>query len=613
KFSESFLCLDGISRYYELDANVYPIFLDDDDEEIDLFVFINHADPTTVRTGETQIEEGHVLLLESTRHCVVLLAGVDDQGDANVQHNAMNKDNGDAMIADQIEGPDRVVHDEGDDLVRVEDEQLLLLRSDYGTSGAGASTGGKSVASLQSLLEGSTLALEVRVTTAVTVPFVTSSVTPTLEREEGGPTDSVIGSNLQTQHPTERSLVLDPSIMTTNIATMVITAASSIPVSRPGDEVVHASIIKDSTFAGTVGPDIAGPSQPAGMELFADSFILVDQLAPPVLFSLLRGIDYEQLFAEFNVEAARQTCLGAEVRMRLERELRGRKKFEGKYAMQANLLKERDRDVASLKAQLSLKEAEAAEAIRLCSQVATVEAAKAAQASELDGLKEQTTVLEGQVVTLESADIEAVQDMQVKVLSDRLAGLDSELMAVMKCLQSSDYHAALGGAIGRAIDKGIQDGLAAGIDHGKAGRGPVDVAAYNPSAEADYVSAVNALRVVDFPLLTQLESQKDASIVDIMGLLRLEGPASETPEAEQLQPSLKSSCFPFIIRRTKVLATATTTALSTTFIQASPVPLISVADYGVLDAELSTKVPSPSKIKFEKEELETTPEHTTTS
>nr|GEX35760.1 hypothetical protein [Tanacetum cinerariifolium] len=55
------------------------------------------------------------------------------------------------------------------------------------------------------------------------------------------------------------------------------------------------------------------------------------------------------------------------------------------------------------------------------------------------------------------------------------------------------YLAALGEAIGRAIDKGMQDGLAAGIDHGKLGRGLVDVATYNPSAEANYVSAVNAL------------------------------------------------------------------------------------------------------------------------
>ncbi|GKG17615.1 hypothetical protein Tco_0362572, partial [Tanacetum coccineum] len=64
-------------------------------------------------------------------------------------------------------------------------------------------------------------------------------------------------------------------------------------------------------------------------------------------------------------------------------------------------------------------------------------------------------------------------------------------LMVMKYLQSLEYLAALRGAIGRAIDKGMQDGLAVGIDHGKAKSGLVDVAAYVPSMEANYVSALN--------------------------------------------------------------------------------------------------------------------------
>ncbi|GJW96660.1 putative reverse transcriptase domain-containing protein [Tanacetum coccineum] len=48
-----------------------------------LFAFINHADPTKVRIGEKQIEEGQTPLLKSTRGCVVPLIGVNDQGDQN--------------------------------------------------------------------------------------------------------------------------------------------------------------------------------------------------------------------------------------------------------------------------------------------------------------------------------------------------------------------------------------------------------------------------------------------------------------------------------------------------------------------------------------------------
>ncbi|GJT25699.1 hypothetical protein Tco_0895636 [Tanacetum coccineum] len=308
-------------------------------------------------------------------------------------------------------------------------------------------------------------------------------------------------------------------------------------------------------------------------------------------------LDEPNLFAEFNVRAARQTCLGAEVRMCIEHVHRGKKRLEGKCGMQANLLKERDADVADLKARLSLKEVEAAEAIRLRGQIANVEAAEAARAGELESLKEQNADLESaavakdseiakltqdlsslqlscddlsikastlecekdklvdQVSVLETTcsglrdevsgyklfkeQIEAVQDVQVKALSNRVSELDANLMGmalhldeefyprylttisggrrilsrglklvVIKCLQSPEYLSTLGGAIGRTIDKGMQD-------------------------------VVYALRAVEFPLLSQLASHKDARISDIMDLFRLEGPASKALEVSQLQPSLE--------------------------------------------------------------------------
>ncbi|GKG35910.1 hypothetical protein Tco_0441064, partial [Tanacetum coccineum] len=72
-----------------------------------------------------------------------------------------------------------------------------------------------------------------------------------------------------------------------------------------------------------------------------------------------------------------------------------------------------------------------------------------------------------------------------------------------------------------AIKKGMQDGLAASIDNGQAGRDLADVSAYDPFAEANYLAAINDLCSVDFSLLAQLESQKDASIIDIIDLLHL--------------------------------------------------------------------------------------------
>ncbi|GJT44701.1 putative reverse transcriptase domain-containing protein [Tanacetum coccineum] len=54
---------------------------------------------------------------------------------------------------------------------------------------------------------------------------------------------------------------------------------------------------------------------------------------------------------------------------------------------------------------------------------------------------------------------------------------------------------------------------------------------------------------------------------------------------------------------------AVTTALSTTFADASLIPSVSVDDYEVVGADDQGDVPSFPKVDFEKEELDTTPEH----
>nr|GEV66996.1 hypothetical protein [Tanacetum cinerariifolium] len=589
--------------------------------EIDMFAFIHHADPTKGNQNN-DVQDGRVPVV--------------------------NEESGDVVVADQIEGGDHVIQDEWVDFVRIEDEV---------PAAAAAEKAKVSRKKRKELFERSTLNVKVGVTAAATVPFVTSSVSLTPEREGVGRIDSTTRAHLH------------PLIMSTAVDTMVAANISSILVPRVGDELVHASIFTHFASVGTVGPDVARPSQPVGTELSAYSFYVSHDIDS----EMLRQI-YVPKWDVLNESAlddsdmvARQTCLGTEVRMRLEHTLREKKRLKGIFNKQVDLLKERNAKIANLKAQLYLREV-----------------------GELDGLKERNVALEGQVVAFDSADaakgaelasltaqtakltqdlselgyklfkehIEAVQDEQVRVLSEKMVGLDSELM---------DYLTTLGKAISRAIDKGMHDGLAASIDHGKAGRGFADVAAYDPFVKANFVSAVNALRAIDFPLLAQLASQKDASITDIMGSLNLEGPAAETPKAGQLQPSSEQlmllihrledqmvigdislsfsldvvhsrvkrirgyaafqrlSIFEAMIPLIEPLssenligessisrapATATTTALSTTFIQTNFVPSVLVADHGALYAGSSTKVPPSPKIVFEKEELDTTPEHT---
>ncbi|GJR79519.1 hypothetical protein Tco_0150304 [Tanacetum coccineum] len=294
--------------------------------------------------------------------------------------------------------------------------------------------------------------------------------------------------------------------------TMVV-ATTVVVVPRAGYEPVHHTLFKDSTSLGKANPDIIGPSYPTSTELSTYSFYVsqemdsdtlhqtyvpkfnvtndsalddpdvcrsvIDHLAPHVLFSQLCSMDYDQLLVEFNVGAARQTCLSSEISA-----------AEATEAARVNELKSLGERNLALEEEKTI----------LDGKVATLASAAAAKDNELASLTAQLHVLSGLRDQVSGYELFKEQSGGRWILSRGVK------LVVMKCLQSAKYLAVLGEAIGRAIDKGMQDGLVAGIDHGKAERGLVDVAAYNPSMEANYASAVNALRAVDFPFLAQLES-----------------------------------------------------------------------------------------------------------
>nr|GEX85691.1 DNA-directed DNA polymerase [Tanacetum cinerariifolium] len=185
KFSEPFLCLVGLSRYYDLDHNIYPTFLTATREEMDLFAFIRHADPTKVWIDDHDGQNDNIENLNE--ESVVMLIW--------------------KIVPRKVTVLRRVVGASGSD------HPPKKLKEDHGTSGDdGASTGGKSLATLYGSLERSTLAVEVGVTAATTMLFVTSFVTPTPEREGGGNTDSISRPNLRTQRPYKRFVIsLDSS------------------------------------------------------------------------------------------------------------------------------------------------------------------------------------------------------------------------------------------------------------------------------------------------------------------------------------------------------------------------------------------------------------------
>nr|GEX04782.1 hypothetical protein [Tanacetum cinerariifolium] len=387
------------------------------------------------------------------------------------------------------------------------------------------------------------------------------------EHDDKSPADSVTRRNLQTIGAPQRSSA--PAIATVTTITAVVDA--DIMADRVHVEPSLFGVGSSST--GRTYSVLGGFSDVSGSD-----FLIGDKFAHSKFFVYVRGMDHDQLFTKFNVRAARQISLSAE----------------------AELLKVRDGEIENLKAQLLLKEAEAVEAIRLRAEVFKFEATEKSfqvkvrehEVADLDAqviaVKLQNDNLVDQVHELEISSaglqekvatykdfigqLEKFQDEKMEEVNKKFDKLCADFvymalhleekfylhllttisgcrwllthgmeLAIVRFMNSTKYMSALGAAISKAVEKGMQEDLSVGITPGAEGRKLADVAAYNPSAEADYLSALQRLQNVNFSLIAKLESNKDASVDIIRNLLRLDDALAERlglteshPHANQL-------------------------------------------------------------------------------
>ncbi|GJS70026.1 hypothetical protein Tco_0702867 [Tanacetum coccineum] len=448
------------------------------------------------------------------------------------------------------------------------------VREDYRAS-FGSATGGKSLSVIKELLKRSVLNAEIGVAAVATLPFVTSSVSASPKRETADFNDVITGPNVRTIGPSERFVISshsshhysnntseaetdsvirfsDPSMMTE----AVITTETA---DRPGKELSLGSREVDSATL----RDIFVPRWSVPNDTLLDdhdtSREFIDHLAPPVLFSQIRAMDCHQLFTEYNVGTARQACLNAEVRMRTEYNLSERKRLEDEYAEAAKAKNAHASEASLLRQQNTTFEYEKEILNKRAAELQSLSSHREQELVDLNVvttfLKSQNNDLVSQVHALEKScstlrdqvagyelfkqQIEAIQDAQVKAIDDRVDKLDADLLNLVLHLDKEFYPRFLTAIVGRMWMLSRGDGLAARIDHGKARRTLGEVAAYNPSAESDYVTALRALQDVDFSLLSDLHSLRDASIQDVMDKLCLKGHVSDLlrllqPDVDQL-------------------------------------------------------------------------------
>ncbi|GKC99093.1 hypothetical protein Tco_1169368, partial [Tanacetum coccineum] len=310
--------------------------------EMDLFAFIRPSDTTKVRIGERDPAKREVKLLKLTEGRTVPL---------NPHVSAASGDSGDSIDKLFDEGNDDVPEETvAKDVSEVVAENTKKkrkrkvvgdasgstfppkrLREDHHATAS--NTGGKFLAAIRNLVpDGSS------VSSGVTEPPTIVFVPPT---PNDGPTNSVSRLNLRTCPPSLRYVVSSDDSHYSGSCSEVKSFARS-PAADIRVVSKNLEIFRDSASAGGANVDAAGTSKLNELADSSDSFYasqdldsetlhriyvpkwnvtndsvlddpyvcrnLTDRLASPALFSQLHVLDYDQLYTDFNVGAARQVC-----------------------------------------------------------------------------------------------------------------------------------------------------------------------------------------------------------------------------------------------------------------------------------------------------------------
>ncbi|GJW80043.1 hypothetical protein Tco_0144018 [Tanacetum coccineum] len=321
--------------------------------EIGLLDFIKTADPRKVRTVEVQKKDDQVNLLESTSHCFMSLVTLVAGGSSSAAAPEVS-------APAKVEPENVVPEDTYVDLTKPDMDQAVARPDEVAMIQVGKSKRKRLAKQSDALpakqlrkdhpsLATGTVFLFDNARTA-DVPVYTTAATVTSARENVGITpmsDVVRSSQLETSKGSNDSFYELPALNSAEAKRWYV----------PRWNITNDSLLDDGFSCHT----------------------LVDRVAPPGFFSILRSMDYEQLYTEFNVGVARQICLGSEVRSHAEHELELKEKLKGRYDARGRLLEVKDLEILRLKYLLAeeterAERAETAEVVHFCDQVSVLTA-----------------------------------------------------------------------------------------------------------------------------------------------------------------------------------------------------------------------------------------------
>ncbi|GJS54347.1 hypothetical protein Tco_0627709 [Tanacetum coccineum] len=369
KYSETFLCLVGLSRSF-INNDVHPKLLYDDDEEMGLLDFVKSADPFKVKTGERTLAKDEVpLLTENEGRVISPFADIISLVDHTIQ---------DELKANRVKKKKRVAFVVGSPPIK-------------------------------------------RVRTKDIIAFDTQPTTAD---------DSDHGENVRTCPPSGRFTVLSSSSADTDIPASPQVVPSTTVVVESEDE-VHDTSAPETEVGGLLFR--RNVTNGARIDNLTISRNFLDHVTPPSYWDALRNQSNAGFLNSFNVNSAQHTSMVSKLHLRFEHEIMSRENFEKKFTESAAIIQQRDAEIVDLKVKLEKAEREAAEVTTLRQHMSKLEAAATARASEVVALNEQNVELSGKVSALKLVRGELdVKISELTADCNSLRRLDSRI-ADMKC------------------------------------------------------------------------------------------------------------------------------------------------------------------------------------
>nr|GEW97109.1 transposase (putative), gypsy type [Tanacetum cinerariifolium] len=512
KQPEMLLCLVGISHRYYLGDAVYPMFLHDDDRDMDLFNLIRAPNPTKVKVGSRPCAPHEVPLLTLTAPRVIEMdepAATDSSGvpstiersPLDFAHEAGTSDQGATALEIQLsEDPRRAVKEAT--MGQMSMPPKVITEGLCWPTTLWELPWGKSLAAIQLGLASTVV-----------------------------PEDAPIGVS----DPDPLSFADAPSRHPANIAQ---SSQGIAVVGDPGSENVSSP---------AEGGSPRGVYRP---EWGVTNGSLLD--TPEACHDL------------YNINLAWQVAMGSQHCLRFEQEAKLLRKYVAQVARRDQRIQARELKIKNLKAQLEteaeMKKAAEDKSAGLIKELEDLRAQFSNLQVGNEHLSQQVATLWEQVSREEKvkAAFEEFKRYEDERVEQRCAELDAHLdalsidfneelyphmltaiacrrwvvghglrLAMMKCAESLEMRQAFVDVVSLGVAKGMSEGLKYGVEHGQAHLTVEFIEAYDPEAEAKFVAALQSLKDLKYHLLDQLEGLKDAPMDVIMAALNLKSNTGE--------------------------------------------------------------------------------------